>query len=124
MATQDYATVFDEVDVVLNSYPFHLATNMCDALVAGVPVVSWVGGEHRSRMGLSISHAAGVPQYCGEDESSYLAAVEAVLRDTADDGHAHLADNVARSPLLDTQSFARRLTALLMRYSRGEISDS
>lgn len=114
-ATKDYAAVFDEVDVILNAYPFHLATNMCDALLAGVPVVSYLGAGHRARMGLSIGHAAGVPQYCGDDDAGYLAAVEAALRDTEGDGHRRLADNVARSPLLDGPGFAGRFTAALER---------
>jgi protein O-GlcNAc transferase len=121
-AREAYAGIFDEVDVVLNSYPFHLATNMCDALLCGVPVVSWVGGEHRSRMGLSIATAAGVPQYCGADEAGYLAAIEAALRDTAGDGHARLADNVARSPLTDGPGFARRLAAVIE--SAASLEDS
>lgn len=114
-ATKDYAAVFDEVDVILNAYPFHLATNMCDALLAGVPVVSYLGVGHRARMGLSIGHAAGVPQYCGGDDAGYLAAVEAALRDAEGDGHRRLADNVARSPLLDGPGFAKRLVATLER---------
>lgn len=109
----DYAAVFDDVDVILNAFPFHLATNMCDALLAGVPVVSYLGDEHRSRMGLSISHAAGVPRYCGGNDAEYLAAIETALRDGEGDGHQRLADNVAGSPLLDGRGFARRLGAAL-----------
>lgn len=113
LPVRDYPATFDEVDLVLNSYPFHLATNMCDALLAGVPVVSFLGPDHRSRMGLSIATAAGVPKYCGDDDASYLAAIEQALRDVGRDGHAHLADNVGRSALVDGADFSRRFAAAL-----------
>ncbi|MBM4107185.1 MAG: hypothetical protein FJ257_13070, partial [Phycisphaerae bacterium] len=49
-----HLAVYSEIDVALDTFPYHGTTTTCEALSMGVPVVSCVGEGHRSRVASSI----------------------------------------------------------------------
>jgi protein O-GlcNAc transferase len=117
----DHYQAYADIDVVLNTYPFHLATNLCDALWMGVPVVSLVGCEHRSRMALSLCRAAGHPEWCAADEASFIALAQRLIGDRGALARlrAGLRDELRDSPLCAGPDYARRLDAVLHELAAG-----
>lgn len=59
------------------------STTVCDALVAGVPVVSCLGATLAQRMGGSVIHAAELSQWLVEDLTAYEQRADELLRDSA-----------------------------------------
>lgn len=103
------------IDIGLNTFPFHQATTLCDALWQGVPTLSLSGTDHRARMADSILSAAGHPEWCFATPAGLVEAAARLCRDRGalDALQQSLAAQVRASPLADGPGFARRLSAAL-----------
>jgi predicted O-linked N-acetylglucosamine transferase (SPINDLY family) len=74
----DHLRFYELVDISLDTFPYNGTTTTCDSLVMGVPVVSRVGEEHRSRVGLSLLSALGLESFAASDENSLREIVTAL----------------------------------------------
>jgi protein O-GlcNAc transferase len=112
---QDHLRTYSEVDIALDTYPYHGTTTTCEAMWMGVPVVTLVGRSHASRVGLSLLHAAGVPENAltTPDAFAQRAADLAADRASLADLRAGLRDRVKGSVLCDGPGFARRFAVAL-----------
>ncbi|MBL8990503.1 MAG: hypothetical protein JNJ48_02860 [Phycisphaerae bacterium] len=101
---------YDDVDVALDTFPYNGTTTTCEALVMGVPVVTFVGGTHAGRVGASLLAAAGLPELCAPDAAGYAALAVALANDADRRARyrAELRHRVLSSPLCDADGFARR----------------
>jgi predicted SAM-dependent methyltransferase/transposase len=63
---------YRDVDIALDSYPYHGTTTTCEALWMGVPVVTLSGDRHASRVGVSILSNAGLPELVGENTEQFV----------------------------------------------------
>lgn len=69
---------YNDIDIVLDTYPFNGGTTTCFATYMGVPVITRAGESLISRMGLSIMTNMGAADWVANDEESYVArAVQA-----------------------------------------------
>lgn len=69
---------YNDIDIVLDTYPFNGGTTTCFATYMGVPVITRAGESLISRMGLSIMTNMGAADWVAYDEDSYVAyAVQA-----------------------------------------------
>ena len=50
----EYLSAYGKIDIALDTFPYPGGTTTCDALFAGVPVVTLVGKTHNSRFGYSL----------------------------------------------------------------------
>lgn len=74
----DFYESYNEIDIVLDTYPFNGGTTTCFATYMGVPVITRAGESLISRMGLSIMTNIGAAGWVANDEESYVAhAVQA-----------------------------------------------
>ncbi|MBM4361661.1 MAG: hypothetical protein FJ104_03190, partial [Deltaproteobacteria bacterium] len=69
-----HLAVYSEIDVALDTFPYHGTTTTCEALSMGVPVVSRVGSAHRSRVGMSVLVAAGTADLATDDAGAFAHA--------------------------------------------------
>lgn len=115
-AADNYLELYRGIDIGLNTFPFHQATNLCDALWMGVPTLSVTGCEHRARMADSITAAAGVAGLCVTDTAALVAAASALAGDLAGlaEWRSRLRRDIPRSSLADGQGFALRLSDALV----------
>jgi predicted O-linked N-acetylglucosamine transferase (SPINDLY family) len=110
-AHRDHLDAYAEIDIALDTYPYHGTTTTIEALWMGVPVVTLEGDRHASRVGVSLLHAVGMPELIAHGEDDYVAIA---ARLAADPGrlerlrHA-LRPKVERSPLCDGARFTRDL---------------
>lgn len=72
-AAQDYLNAYNEVDVVLDTYPFNGGTTSCFALFMGALVVTRYGEGLRSRMGLSMLNNLRLGQWAASSLEDYIA---------------------------------------------------
>jgi len=107
-ARTGHLSLYNEVDVALDTYPFNGATTTCEALWMGVPVVTLKGRTHTSRMGASILGAAGQSGWVTGSEQAFVDVACRLARDPAALGHWRISARAAlqRSRLLDERAFA------------------
>lgn len=70
---QHYNLQYNEVDIVLDTYPFNGATTTCDAFLMGTPIISLYGQRHVSRVGLSMLSNIGLTDLAVANGEDYIA---------------------------------------------------
>lgn len=99
-------------DLFLDTLPYNAHATACDALWAGLPVLTCKGAAYAGRVAASMLHAAGLPELVAETAEDYESLALALARDPA--RLRALRDRLAdrNSPLFDTPRFAGDLEAL------------
>ncbi|MBK1656076.1 O-linked N-acetylglucosamine transferase, SPINDLY family protein [Allochromatium vinosum] len=107
----EYLAAHAEVDLILDTFPFPGGTTTCEALWMGVPTLTLAGQGLLARQGASLMTAAGLADWVADNEDEYLHKAIAWAHDPASlaELRAGLRAQVARSPLFDTERFARHL---------------
>jgi len=105
--------VYNEVDVCLDSFPYHGVTTTCEASWMGVPVVSLVGDTFASRQSLSLLTGLGLAENATHSPAKFVARCEALLADPEALSAQRLGmrERMAQSPLMDADDFARQVEA-------------
>jgi len=109
--TKDHLAVYNEVDITLDSYPYHGTTTTCEALAAGVPVVSLAGCSHVARVGVSLLNAVGLADLVAEQREDYIAIAVKLAADQNRLRYlrTNLGERVKTSVLGDAEGFTRKL---------------
>ncbi|PAW89799.1 MAG: hypothetical protein B9S26_07070 [Opitutia bacterium Tous-C4FEB] len=108
---KDHLAVYNEVDIALDSYPYHGTTTTCEALAAGVPVVSLAGSSHVARVGVSLLNAVGLADLVAERPEDYIAIAVKLAADRArlQQLRTSLGARMKTSVLGDAEGFTRKL---------------
>jgi predicted O-linked N-acetylglucosamine transferase (SPINDLY family) len=108
---RDYLAAYQAIDLVLDPFPYNGGWTTCDALWMGVPVLTLAGGDARSRRGVSILQAVGLPEFIADSPSQYvqLAAMWAQQRDALAELRARLRKLLRTSSLTDAPRYVRHL---------------
>jgi predicted O-linked N-acetylglucosamine transferase (SPINDLY family) len=117
-------------DLFLDTLPYNAHATTCDALWAGVPLLTRIGNSFAGRVGASVLSAVGLPELITQTVEEYetlaltLARNPAMLKGLRD----KLARNRLTQPLFDTARFTRNLESayitMLERQRRGEPPES
>ncbi|CAM9502715.1 unnamed protein product [Ectocarpus fasciculatus] len=96
-------------DLFVDTPLYNAHTVGCDALWAGVPMVTLRGAKMASRVGASLVEAAGMPELVTDSLEEYTKLVQALARDNERRGD--LRQKLARArltcPLFDTRRWVR-----------------
>jgi protein O-GlcNAc transferase len=113
-------------DLFLDTLPVNAHTTASDALWAGLPVVTCLGGAFAARVAGSLLHAVGLPELVTESLGDYervalnLATTPSLLAEI----RSRLARNRETHPLFNTDRFRRHLESayetMFERYQRGQ----
>ena len=68
----DHLTVYNEIDIALDSFPYNGTTTTCEAMMMGVPVITLTGNAHRHRVGDSLLNAVGLSDLVAKTEDEYV----------------------------------------------------
>ena len=80
-SADEHLRLYSRVDIALDPTPYNGTTTTCEALWMGVPVIALVGKTHASRVGLSIMHAIGLPEFATESPAAYMRAASELAAD-------------------------------------------
>ncbi len=112
-----HLSLYEQMDIALDPFPYHGTTTTCEALWMGVPVVTLAGDRHASRVGASLLSAAGHSEWIAHSTDDYvkIAAQLALSPETLAACRRSLRDDLRRSPLLDHAGQAGRFGDALLR---------
>lgn len=111
---EDHLARYRQADIFLDTHPYNAHTTAADALMAGLPVVTYLGGAFPARVAGSLLHAINMPDLVAESVEGYeaLALRLATHPEELAEVKARLARHRATAPLFDTPEFCRHLEAL------------
>ncbi len=100
-------------DLCLDTLPYNAHSTTCDALWAGVPVLTATGNSFQSRVAASALTAVGLPELITDGLDGYLACAMELARDPAKLRalRSRLNQQRNRTALFDTSSYTRHLEA-------------
>ena len=105
----DHQSVYNEIDIALDPFPYNGATTTCEALWMGVPVITLAGTTHAGRVGVSILTQMEMTEFIAAGHDDYLRIAVDLANDPArlSELRRGLRTRMAASPLCDAKSFAR-----------------
>jgi predicted O-linked N-acetylglucosamine transferase (SPINDLY family) len=110
---EDHLARYRLADLFLDTAPYNAHTTAADALMAGLPVITWMGEAFPSRVAGSLLHAVGLPELATRSLAEYEALALKLLGDPAllAQTKVKLAANRKTHPLFDTARFCRNVEA-------------
>jgi len=107
---ENHLAVYHQIDIALDTFPYHGTTTTCEALWMGRATVTLAGDRHASRVGVSLLTAAGHPEWIAKDDEDYVGRAVQLASDPS--GLVRIAQRLRselqHSPLLDHPGQARR----------------
>jgi len=74
----EHLAMYGEMDIALDTYPYHGTTTTCEALWMGVPAISLVGGHHSCRVSLSLLKGLDMDCFVASTPEEYIAKASAL----------------------------------------------
>jgi len=110
---ETYLSLYHDIDIALDTFPWSGHTTECEALWMGVPVVTLRGNRHAGRLVASILTSAGLPQFIANSTDQYIQIAKALASDIDQLSRyrATLREQTAVSALCNGDQFTRSLEA-------------
>jgi len=107
----DYLSVFHQVDIALDPFPYNGMTTTLDAMWMGTPVLTLPGEIPAARAGLSLLSTVGLQQFVASSEQDYVRIAVELTGDLPRlaELRATLRPRMQASPLMDAPRFARNV---------------
>lgn len=114
---EDHLARYRLADIFLDTSPYNAHTTAADALLAGLPVVTFMGGAFPARVAGSLLHAIGMPELVADSLQAYEDLAVALVSDRPRLAatRAKLAAHRTTHALFDTDLFCRNLEDTLLR---------
>ena len=126
--SKDYMSAYGKIDIALDTFPYPGGTTTCDALFAGVPVVTLVGHTHNSRFGYSLLKNLELEELCAQTLSEYITICTELASNCKRllDYRLNLPRRFRQSPLMDEGGYMTELEllyeALVPRKNKAHLS--
>jgi predicted O-linked N-acetylglucosamine transferase (SPINDLY family) len=105
-------------DLMLDTVHHSAMTTACDAMAAGLPVLTLRGTAMASKAGESLARAAGVPDLVAPDKEAYVELAVQLAADRERLNSYRRTLEARTGPLFDTESRVREIEAALMQMWR------
>ena len=124
---EDHLARYRQADIFLDTHPYNAHTTAADALMAGLPVVTFMGGAFPARVAASLLHAVGMPELVADSKEGYEALALKLAQDPALRAalKTKLEVNKRQTALFDTERFCRNLEAIYVQmWRQAELGDA
>lgn len=103
----EHLSLYSDIDISLDTYPYNGTTTTCEALWMGVPVITLCGVHHAARVGASLLTAANKIEWIAYSEEEYVekAIKQAENIETLKSTRLKQRDHIKSSPLLNSKAF-------------------
>lgn len=105
--SSNYMEEYNDIDIILDTYPFAGGTTTFEALYMGVPVITLVGDHHVSRFGYSILKNLEFEDGIAYNEDEYVEKAVALANDKVKVAELHetLRMRMLSSPLMNGKQY-------------------
>lgn len=112
---EQYFAAYNEVDIMLDTYPFSGATTTFDALRMGRPIITLVGERHVSRVSYSLLRHVGLEELAACSEERYVENAIALANDHERllEINQTLPERIKKSPLTDQVAFRKNYEKII-----------
>ena len=109
----DHLTVYQQVDIALDPFPYNGTTTTCEALWMGVPVITLLGDRHAGRVSASLLTQIGLTELIADSVQAYVDVAAALANDAQrlSELRRTLRARIQASSLCDAPAFARKIEA-------------
>jgi protein O-GlcNAc transferase len=113
---EDHLARYRQADLFLDTNPYNAHTTAADALMAGLPVVTFMGSAFPSRVAGSLLYSAGLPELVANSLLQYesIALLLATDATRLNEIKARLRDHTRAQALFNTTAFCRHWENLLL----------
>ena len=107
----NYLEEYRNIDIALDTFPYTGGITTCEALYAGVPVISLFGDRHGTRFGLSILSNVGIEGLACATVEEYISRAVGLASDTEllSILHKNLQTMMKNSPLMNVENYVREV---------------
>lgn len=114
---REHLELYSQMDIALDTFPYHGTTTTCEAIFMGVPVIVLEGGTHASRVGVSLLTHLGHPEWIASSAAEYhdIACRLAADADLRRSLRVSLRRTLLNSSLCDGKTWCRHFEAVLRR---------
>jgi protein O-GlcNAc transferase len=104
---EEHLDAYNRIDIALDTFPYNGTTTTCEALWMGVPVVTFAGNVHASRVGKSLLTTIGLPELVSGTFEEYVSIAVNLAHDLKrlQALRESLRDKMSHSPLTDAKKF-------------------
>jgi len=122
----DHLSLYNRVDLALDTFPYNGTTTTCEALWMGTPVVTLIGKSHAGRVGASLLARIGLADLICETRDTYVERAVALGSNRAKLKalRTGLRERLAASPLMDGKRLAGELESAFARIWRDYCENS
>ncbi len=108
---REHLDLYNQLDIVLDPFPYNGTTTTCEALYMGVPVIALAGRTHASRVGASLLTGIGLPDLIAGNLDQYVTIATRLAGDKSrlDELHQTLRGRMQTSRLMDAGALTRDL---------------
>jgi len=109
----EHLTLYNQIDIGLDPFPYNGATTTCESLWMGTPVVTLRGAAFVGRMSASLLTRVGLPQFIAATAEDYRRIAQNWAQDLPrlSELRQGLRKQVSASPLCDEAGYVRDLEA-------------
>jgi predicted O-linked N-acetylglucosamine transferase (SPINDLY family) len=117
---EDHLATYHQIDIALDTFPYHGTTTTCEALWMGVPVITLAGDRHVSRVGCSLLTNVGHPEWIAWDWDEYVAKAASLAADAPQLARLRrgLRDEMQRSVVFAAEAQAARFAEAMIEMVR------
>jgi predicted O-linked N-acetylglucosamine transferase (SPINDLY family) len=116
----EHFSLYNRIDLALDTFPYHGTTTTCEALWMGVPTLTRIGTHHASRVGLSLLTRVGLEVFAADSDGQYVAKAAAFAGqlDQLAEIRRSLRKMMLASPLCNARDHARDVESAFRRMWR------
>jgi protein O-GlcNAc transferase len=106
-----HLSLYNRIDIGLDTFPYSGTTTTCEALWMGVPVITLAGNRHASRVGVSLLSNTGLTDLIAKTRDEYVDIAVNLAADTQrlQKLRENLRPMMKKSPLTDAKRFTENL---------------
>tara|TARA_B100001057_G_scaffold94168_1_gene90598 strand:+ start:106910 stop:109204 length:2295 start_codon:yes stop_codon:yes gene_type:complete len=112
---QKYYESYQNVDIVLDTFPYPGLTGGCDALWMGVPIVTMRGKNALSNLGYTLAVNSGHSDLCATNDSEYIDIAVKLAQDVnkLNEDRLNRREKILKSNLCNGPQFAKNFEKLM-----------